>query len=124
MFRGYRRSRHLPRFLNAEQDPGEFSFGLTLGQGVVGATDVGARRAELLIPTRRRHGAAFDGFLVAKTDAGLRKRLPFLDTLVASAIAARVFNRCSLLEWKTMQNRRDISKICPAAQQLTTVGRL
>jgi hypothetical protein len=50
MFRGYRRSRHLPRFLNAEQDPGEFSFGLTLGQGVVGATDVGARRAELLIP--------------------------------------------------------------------------
>ena len=98
MFRGYRRSRHLPRFLNAEQDPGEFSFGLTLGQGVVGATDVGARRAELLIPTRRRHGAAFDGFLVAKTDAGLRKRLPFLDALAASDVAAGAYNQCSLMD--------------------------
>ena len=86
------------------------SFSLSLASFLLAfplASAGGCRRCRCTTPlvacsTRPLLDGAFEGLLLTKadrkTDRGLRKRLPFLETLVASAIAARVFNQCSLLE--------------------------
>jgi hypothetical protein len=67
--------------------------------------------------TRPSRDGAFEALLLTKTDRGLRKRLPFLDTLVASAIAGRVFNQCSLMELNSSQIHRENRQPVHAAQQ-------